>query len=95
MRGQGNETDHLDLASIRAKLEKEGGKRFWQSLDELAETENYRELLHHEFAHDIRKEPYLLSRRSVLKLMAASAATTEKMLSSSLEKAYGLLRQST
>ena len=74
MRGQGNETDHLDLASIRAKLEKEGGKRFWQSLEELAETENYRELLHHEFAHDIRKEPYLLSRRSVLKLMAASAA---------------------
>ncbi len=74
MKDQGSEKDRLDLASIRARLERDGGKRFWQSLDELAESENYKELLHHEFAHDIRKEPYLLSRRNLLKLMAASAA---------------------
>ncbi len=70
----GSGKEHLDLASIREKLEREGKKRFWQSLEELAETENYHDLLHHEFTHDILKEPYQFSRRSVLKLMAASAA---------------------
>jgi MoCo/4Fe-4S cofactor protein with predicted Tat translocation signal len=74
MTEQGSGSSYLDLASIRAKLESEGGKRFWQSLEELAETENYQDLLRHEFTHDIRKEPYLVSRRSLLKLMAASAA---------------------
>ena len=42
-----NET--IDLAAVRAKLAKDGGKRFWQSLDELAETPEYRYKLENEF----------------------------------------------
>lgn len=64
----------MDFAAIRAKLQGDGQKRFWQSLEELAETENYRDLRDHEFTRDILKEAYRPSRRSVLKLMAASAA---------------------
>ena len=30
----------IDLAAARAKLEREGGKRFWQSLEELSDTSN-------------------------------------------------------
>lgn len=74
MAERGSGKDHLDLGSIRAKLEGEAGKRFWQSLEELAETENYQDLLHHEFTSDILKERYRPTRRSMLKLMAASAA---------------------
>ena len=32
----------IDLVAVRAKLAKDGGKRFWQSLDELSETPGYR-----------------------------------------------------
>jgi MoCo/4Fe-4S cofactor protein with predicted Tat translocation signal len=70
-----NATDAANLAAIRARLGQAGGKQFWQSLEELAGTDEYREFLHHEFPRDPEKEPVDgTSRRDVLKLMAASAA---------------------
>src|SRR5271155_5097467 len=64
----------MDLAALRAKLAQENGKRFWQSLEELSETKEYREFLENEFPHDPAKDPDGLNRRDVLKLAAASAA---------------------
>ncbi len=64
----------IDLAVVRAKLAKDGGKRFWQSLDELAETSEYRYRLENEFAQDTEEAAAGIDRREVLKLMAASAA---------------------
>jgi MoCo/4Fe-4S cofactor protein with predicted Tat translocation signal len=66
----------IDLAAIRARLAASDSKRFWQSLDELAETQEYKNFLHNEFPYDPaqEKEADGYSRRDVLKLMAASAA---------------------
>ena len=64
----------MDPATLRAKLAQENGKRFWQSLEELSETKEYREFLENEFPHDPEKDPQGLNRRDVLKLAAASAA---------------------
>jgi MoCo/4Fe-4S cofactor protein with predicted Tat translocation signal len=64
----------VDLAAVRAKLEQENGKRFWQSLEQLAETKEYREFLENEFPNDTAKDPQGLNRREILKLAAASAA---------------------
>ena len=67
-------SNSLDLAAVRAKLAQENGKRFWQSLEELSETKEYRQFLENEFPHDPAKDPQGLNRRDVLKLAAASAA---------------------
>jgi MoCo/4Fe-4S cofactor protein with predicted Tat translocation signal len=63
-----------ELASMRAKIAQDGSKRFWQSLEELSETKEYREFLENEFPHDPAKDPQGINRRDVLKLAAASAA---------------------
>jgi MoCo/4Fe-4S cofactor protein with predicted Tat translocation signal len=66
----------VDLAAIRAKLASSQGRKFWQSLEELAGTPEYEAFVQHEFPHDPEKEPEPsgILRRDVLKLMAASAA---------------------
>src|SRR3984893_13683653 len=68
----------LDLQAIAAKLEHDGARRLWRSLDELACTPEYEAFLHDEFPNDPEKEPkssqHGLNRREVLKLMAARAA---------------------
>jgi MoCo/4Fe-4S cofactor protein with predicted Tat translocation signal len=64
----------FDLEAIRARLEGSGGKTLWRSLEELAGTPEYEDFLRHEFPHDPEKEAESVSRRDVLKLMAASAA---------------------
>lgn len=75
MPGQGHSKIPLDLAAVRARLEKEKGKRLWRSLEELAESPEYLEFLQNEFPHDPAKDEGAgCSRRDVLKLMAASAA---------------------
>ncbi len=71
-----NAKNSIDLDAVRAKLAQSGGKRFWQSLQELAETREYREFLENEFPYDPEKDaPEAgMSRRDMLKLAAASAA---------------------
>ena len=64
----------IDLAAVRAKLARQGGKRFWQSLEELSDTPEYRKFLENEFPSISEKNPDGFNRRDVLKLMAASAA---------------------
>src|SRR6202050_5958802 len=74
-----------DLAKARAALAKSAKPRFWQSLQELANTPEYEAHLHHEFPHDPEKDPEEkvrvagvelegVPRRDILKLLAASAA---------------------
>jgi len=67
----------IDLAAARAKLEREGGKKLWQSLGQLSDTPQYRKCLENEFPSMPAKNAAGsdgVNRRDVLKLMAASAA---------------------
>src|SRR4051812_20491038 len=62
-----------ELVSIDAALQS-GERPFWRSLDELAGTRRYKKFLHDEFPAGSDAESSGVSRRDVLKLMAASAA---------------------
>src|SRR5262249_41656723 len=63
-----------DLTAVRARLAGEGGARYWRSLEELADTEEFREFLHREFPTGASEWSDLASRRTFLKLMGASLA---------------------
>ncbi len=69
-----SEEDRLDLARIRERLQKAQGRRFWRSLDELAETQEYQDSLHKEFLRELPVDDRGISRRDILRLMGASAA---------------------
>jgi len=62
------------LEALRAKLAEGNGKRFWQSLEQLSETKEYREFLENEFPANSETQPDGINRREILKLAAASAA---------------------
>ncbi|MGB0036342.1 MAG: TAT-variant-translocated molybdopterin oxidoreductase [Candidatus Acidiferrales bacterium] len=74
MNPDANPKNSIDLEAARAKLTQSGGKRFWQSLEELSETKEYRDFLENEFPFDPEKDSAGVNRRDVLKLAAASAA---------------------
>ena len=62
----------IDLGALREKLAKAHGPQFWRSLDELAETDEFRQLVEDEFPDrtpDWNDPP---QRRTFLKIMAAS-----------------------
>jgi MoCo/4Fe-4S cofactor protein with predicted Tat translocation signal len=63
-----------DLEALRAKLAEGNRRRFWQSLEELSETKEYREFLENEFPGNAELQPEGINRRELLKLAAASAA---------------------
>jgi len=64
----------LDLAAVREKLSQAKGKRYWRSLEELAETEEFKEMLHREFPRHASEWTDGVSRRNFLQLMGASLA---------------------
>src|SRR5690348_2907999 len=68
----------LTLAEVRAKLEGKSGKRYWQSMDELADTPGFREMLEEEFPRQAgfaaNEWVDAVSRRGFLKVMGASLA---------------------
>jgi MoCo/4Fe-4S cofactor protein with predicted Tat translocation signal len=66
----------IDLAVAHAKAAQQGGKRFWQSLEELSDTKEFRNFLENEFPAnaEAEKDSDRPNRRDVLKWMAASAA---------------------
>jgi molybdopterin-containing oxidoreductase family iron-sulfur binding subunit len=64
----------LDLATVRAHLAKAQGQQYWRSLEELANTKEFQELLQREFPQQASHWPDSLSRRNFLKLMGASLA---------------------
>ncbi len=65
----------LDLATIRARLAAAHGRQYWRSLEELSDTEEFRELLQREFPRQasVWLDPPV-SRRGFLQLMGASLA---------------------
>jgi MoCo/4Fe-4S cofactor protein with predicted Tat translocation signal len=63
-----------NLTTIQARLAKSQGQQFWRSLEELADTEEFQELLHREFPGQASGWTDLVSRRNFLKLMGASLA---------------------
>ena len=64
----------VDLAALRERLENAKGPRYWKSLEELAETEEFKTFIDDEFP--TRSPEWLKApdRRSVMKLMGASFA---------------------
>src|SRR5437016_4147219 len=50
------------------------GPRYWRTLEELADTEAFQELIRREFPHQEPAQPDGLSRRQFLTLMGASLA---------------------
>ena len=69
----------MTLAEVRTKLDGKQGKRFWQSMDELADAPGFEDMLHEEFPRQASELTDGVSRRGFMKVMGASlalAATT-------------------
>lgn len=65
---------NFDIASIRKRLNETNGKKYWRSLEEIAETEEFQDFLKHEFPAGADQWLNPVGRRNFLKLMAASFA---------------------
>ena len=70
----GRKRSEVDLATVRERLASARGRDYWRSLEELADTAAFRELLHREFPHGILDRLDAVGRRTFLKLMGASMA---------------------
>jgi molybdopterin-containing oxidoreductase family iron-sulfur binding subunit len=70
--------NHLDLAAVRARLEGARGRDYWRSLEDLAATPQFKDLLEREFPQQAigwsEDEDSAEGRRNFLKLMGASLA---------------------
>ena len=64
----------LELSEIRTALSKSEGRDYWRSLEELACTEEFQEMLNREFPDRASEWPDPVSRRNFLKVMGASLA---------------------
>jgi molybdopterin-containing oxidoreductase family iron-sulfur binding subunit len=64
----------LELGEVRAKLEKARGPQYWRTLDELAQTPEFEEMLHREFPKHASEWTDKSSRRDFMKIMGASLA---------------------
>jgi MoCo/4Fe-4S cofactor protein with predicted Tat translocation signal len=66
----------MTLAEVRAKLDGKSGKRYWKSLDELADTASFQELMQEEFPRQASAGEWVdsVSRRGFMKVMGASFA---------------------
>src|SRR5215469_2870337 len=65
----------LELAEVKEKLARaKSGPQYWRSLEELAQTDGFFEMLHREFPRHASVLPEGSSRRDFLKLMTASMA---------------------
>src|SRR5438477_5290647 len=63
-----------ELQAIQQRLDDSQGKRYWRSLEELADTEAFQELMRGEFPEQADIWPHGLNRRHFLTLMGASLA---------------------
>ena len=64
----------LTLEAARAKLAGQTGKKYWRSVDELADTPEFREMVQREFPTQAAEWTDPVSRRGFLKVMSASLA---------------------
>jgi molybdopterin-containing oxidoreductase family iron-sulfur binding subunit len=73
-----NSENHLDLAAVRQRLDSASGREYWRSLEQLAGTPEFEDLLHREFPRQAigwsEDENPAEGRRNFLKLMGASLA---------------------
>ena len=66
--------DKLDLVQVRSDIEKKNGPEFWRSLEELAGSTDFREMMHREFPKGASELVDAVSRRGFFKLMGSSLA---------------------
>src|ERR1700685_3653432 len=66
--------DKLDLQTVRAQIAQTKGPEFWRSLEELAGSAEFQEMMHREFPKGASAWVDSVSRRGFLKLMGASMA---------------------
>jgi MoCo/4Fe-4S cofactor protein with predicted Tat translocation signal len=66
--------DKLSLHKVRSQLERTNGPEYWRSLEELAGSPEFREMMHREFPKGASDWVDEVSRRGFLKLMGASLA---------------------
>ncbi len=64
----------LDLATVREQIEDTTGPEYWRSLEELAGSDEFQEMLHREFPKGASEWFDGFSRRGFLKTMGASLA---------------------
>jgi MoCo/4Fe-4S cofactor protein with predicted Tat translocation signal len=69
-----SEPKKLDLPAVRALLEKAHGREYWRSLEDLAQTDAFQDLMHREFPRYASEWEDGDSRRNFIKLMGASLA---------------------
>jgi molybdopterin-containing oxidoreductase family iron-sulfur binding subunit len=74
MRDVETKREPLDLEALRARLAGARGREYWRSLEELAESESFQQLLQREFPEQASEWTDGVSRRRFLHLMAASLA---------------------
>jgi MoCo/4Fe-4S cofactor protein with predicted Tat translocation signal len=74
MRNRPDPSSEILLADARSRLANAHGPRFWRSLEELADTEEFRNYLYREFPEQASEWTEPSSRRQFLRLMAASLA---------------------
>jgi MoCo/4Fe-4S cofactor protein with predicted Tat translocation signal len=70
----------LSIEGVRRRLSEKRGREFWQSLEELASSEEFEELLHREFPQHASEWDEGADRRTFLKLMGASLALAGLLL---------------
>jgi molybdopterin-containing oxidoreductase family iron-sulfur binding subunit len=71
---QPQSSEPMTLEAVRHKLSGTKGKKFWRSLDELANTEEFQAAVEREFPSAAQEWVDPVSRRGFLKLMGASMA---------------------
>jgi molybdopterin-containing oxidoreductase family iron-sulfur binding subunit len=64
----------LDLGKVRSRLAGKQGAQFWRSLEEVAETDEFKEYIHREFPSQASELNDPVTRRTFLKVMGASLA---------------------
>ena len=72
--GQAAAGQPMSLAEVRAELKSVRGKRYWRSIDELANTPEFQTAVEREFPAAAQEWVDPVSRRGFLKLMSASMA---------------------
>ncbi len=73
-RNKNGERPDVDIAALRTTTGEGNSPRFWRSLDELADTPEFRDHKENEFPHGATDPDAKLDRRELMKVMAASAA---------------------
>ena len=65
---------NLDLKAVRQRLASAHGREYWRCLEELADSDSFQQLVHHESPRHAAAWMNAIDRRGFLKLMGASLA---------------------